>query len=178
MLRRWVEDGFTEEQLVQFNKMDPIKLGLDITIPRESIRMRSPEEKKQEILAVMGSNNPILSNEESRYALATDAQSPLTTADSRLIAFASRSAERILAGQEWKAMPEVDHQMILYVFRQALYNYNGTDPEAKDRIQRAIGIQSEQRDKEIMKAQAMQQGGAEQQTQPTGVDLSALAEQV
>lgn len=174
MLRRWSENGFTAEHLMVFKRMDAHRFGLEINVPREAVRMRSSLEKERNIVSAVSLNNPLITNHEARYALAMDAQSPITQADNRVIQFAQRSAERVLAGQEWEPMPEIDHDIVLYVFRQALYSYDGEDRDAKARLIRAIKAQSSVRNDELTAAQTIQNGGQPPGPVQSGVDLSGL----
>lgn len=174
MLARWSKRGFRAEDLVTFKELDPDFINLDVRVPRDAIRPRSPFQRRQEIVEAADPQLGLLTRDEANYALAVDAEMPLTSYLRDAVAAAQRAAQRIIAGEEWEGLPAIDHSMYLSAFRHAMNNLSDREESARQRLARAIQTQRRMRADEAAEEQALTDG-TQASTPPRAGGLSATS---
>lgn len=167
VIQTLTRSGFDEQDLGEFMSMDGNDLPVNIQTREASIRFRSNTERRQDLqqAVIFQSIDPA----EYRTIMARDLDSPITVDDGWYNAQANRAAMRVLAGEEWQPKP-LGRYAVFYIeaFRRSLAGLSKkneqVDPDAGQRLMRAIVSQQEANAAEAMLAQGA--GLAQPQAQP------------
>jgi hypothetical protein len=111
--------GFDGADMQAFAAQDENDPPCCIKIRESSVKYRSNEEKKQDLM--FGVQSQAISATEYRRAMASDLDTPLTQDDAFMGKEANRAAMRCLAGRPWQPIPLGQYQeQFIMAFRKAL----------------------------------------------------------
>lgn len=153
MLQR---EGFDEQDLAVLMAADPSDPG-KVTIPEGSIRQRSNFEKREALSAAVEAQ--AIAPEEYRKGLA-GLDMAVSDDDRFWLLEAGKATERVILGEEWQPLPLGNKSAwIIADFEKALMDRRvRDDPEARDRLVRALVVQKQAVAEEQMLAQGPQPG--------------------
>jgi hypothetical protein len=130
------------EQIAMLLSVDPDEPGVDIRVRESAVRARSHESKRADLATALQSQ--AITPDQFRHTLATDLDSPLSESDHLHVVAAQHAAMRVASGEEWQPMP-LGGRAIMYIeaFRDATVSRAARDPQAKERLTRAIDAQEQ-----------------------------------
>jgi len=164
--------GFDEDDFAVLLEMDPDHLPVSVRVREASLRYRSHNAKRQDLLEMV--QLQALPPGDARFSLARDLDRPLTETDRTMVRDAEKAALAVLAGQEWAPrMLGPYTQVYTDAFRRAMTDRRARlDPGAMARLERAIMNQTLKASEEALMSQpptagepgaAQGAGGAQQQ---------------
>ena len=157
-----IEAGLSDEQLGMMLRIDPMRQLPRLKVSEESIRRRSRNQRKNDIVNLMSAgvfaNDP---DEVRRLYAALDM--PLSENDTSFRQFAEVAAAKIAMGEPYKHFVMGRNAQYLLEALQRVAT-QVTDPEARDRVTQAQMLQR-QIESEAAQVGQPTQGGVQQQAQ-------------
>lgn len=135
--------GLNEQDFGELLTMDPVNLPVRIKVRESSIRYRSQDTRKQDLLTALQFQQ--IGGPELRRAMARDLDSALTDDDGFFSAEAERAAMAVIAGQPWQPMPLGQYSaFFIEAFRRGLMSREAkSNPAIRQGLIQAIVSQQE-----------------------------------
>lgn len=146
VLSMLTEHGFDEDDMAVVLQSDPEYPSCGLTISESSIKYRSTDERRAQIMELANSTNPAIMGMELRKALA-DLDQDATDDDRHIRQALQKDIARFLntPGQQWEPMPlGVYNDWCLMYLRRALFDRAAKrNPETRQRVAAAIQLQEQ-----------------------------------
>jgi hypothetical protein len=175
--------GMDEEGFGDLIREDENQPFVTIKVRDESIRYRSHRQRRIDLETA--AQNQMIDPITYRITNARDLETPILKRDGQMALDAKKAARRVLLGEEWVPIDLGEYtELFVAEFRSAMFDkYTRNDPEARDRLSRAIDSQRQKSAQAAMAAdpellaqqlQAEQAQDTIEQEQPAPVTVSDL----